>query len=64
MSQEIEIIESLEKGEQVAAVYLDITKAFEIVNHDILVNKLENCRFRGGILYNGSLHTKKIDFRL
>jgi len=50
VSQVSEIARNLENGKKVAAVYLDITKAFDTVNHDILLNKLENCGFRGNIL--------------
>lgn len=50
VSQIPEIAENLENGKKVVAVYLDITKAFDAVNHDILLNKLENCGFCGNVL--------------
>ena len=58
VSQITEITENLEDGMKVAAVYLDITKAFDTVNHNILLNKLENCGFRGSILQWFSTYLK------
>ena len=43
-------IESLEKGMKVGGTYLDIAKAFDCVNHDILLRKLEYYGFRANTL--------------
>ena len=43
-------IDSLEKGMKVGGTYLDIAKAFDCVNHDILLRKLEYYGFRANTL--------------
>ena len=43
-------IESLEKGMKVGGTYLDIAKAFDCVNHDTLLRKLEYYGFRANTL--------------
>ena len=42
---------ALDKNEYVLGIFLDITKAFDSVNHEILYNKLEHYGFRGHVLY-------------
>lgn len=42
-----EIIHNLESKKQVACVYFDITKAFDAVQHDVLLEKLERLGVRG-----------------
>ena len=41
------ITKSLEKGEFVFGVFLDFSKAFDIVDHDILLLKFEHYGIRG-----------------
>lgn len=41
---------SIEKSKKTVAIFLDISKAFDHVNHNILVKKLEYAGFRGNIL--------------
>ena len=42
-----EISKSLERGEYVVGVFLDFSKAFDTVNHDILLQKLYHYGIRG-----------------
>ena len=39
----------LDNGEFVAGIFIDLEKAFDIVNHEILCNKLSYFGFRGKI---------------
>jgi hypothetical protein len=44
------LTDAIEKGGQVDEIYIDISKAFDIVNHTVLVRKLELMGVRGNIL--------------
>ena len=41
------IIDSLDKGEYAATIFLDFSKAFDTVNHEILLQKLNHYGIRG-----------------
>lgn len=45
-----QIVEGLEAGKRVAAVYLDISKVSDTVRHNILSRKIFNAGFRGFML--------------
>ena len=45
------IKDALDKNEYVLGIFLDITEAFDSVNHEILYKKLEHYGFRGHFLY-------------
>jgi retron-type reverse transcriptase len=42
-----QVIENLDEGDYAAAIFLDFSKAFDTVNHDILLTKLDNYGIRG-----------------
>ena len=44
------ITKSLENGEFVVGVFLDFSKAFDTVNHDILLTKLRHYGIRGSAM--------------
>ena len=41
------IITSLNNGDYIIGLFLHFKKAFDTINHDILINKLEMCGIRG-----------------
>jgi hypothetical protein len=43
------ILEGLHTGDPVAAIYLDLQKAFDTVDHSILLQKMYNYGVRGNI---------------
>lgn len=45
-----ELTDALDRGRRVAGVYLDIKKAFDSVDHKMLLLKLEACGIRGFML--------------
>ena len=55
------LIQALEKGEFVVGVFLDFSKAFDTVNHDILFEKLYQYGIRGPALqwFKSYLHERK-----
>ena len=45
-----EIGKVLDRGEQIDVIYLDMTKAFDKVNHELLINKLRRFGFKTNLL--------------
>ena len=43
------IQESLDKQLHILGLFFDLTKAYDVINHEILLNKLEYYRIRGTI---------------
>lgn len=43
----VDVMSSLDSGSNVAGLYFDLSKAFDMVDHGILINKLELCGVRG-----------------
>ena len=41
-------LQAIDAGQYVGAIFLDLTKAFDCVNHNILLQKLYCYRIRGG----------------
>lgn len=41
------IKEGLNEGKKVSAIFIDLRKAFDLVNHDVLLQLLEGCGIRG-----------------
>lgn len=50
LSHITDLTNQIEKGSLTVALYLDIKKAFDTVNHEILLEKLYNCGIRGSPL--------------
>ena len=44
------IYEAINKSTRVSGLFIDITKAFDTVNHELLLEKMRKCGIRGGLL--------------
>ena len=51
---ETEVRCALDSGQMTGAVFLDISKAFDLVWHEGLIYKIKNCGITGKILMPGS----------
>ena len=58
-----DLVTSLNKQNCVLGLFLDFSKAFDTVNHDILFQKLDHYGIRGPAL-NGSVLTSRIDLNM
>lgn len=45
-----DVLQCLERGEEVLGMFFDLSKAFDMVCHTMLIDKLENCGVRGHAL--------------
>ena len=44
---ESKVLDGINNGDKIGGLFLDITKAFDCVNHNILLDTLWNCGIRG-----------------
>ena len=63
MQHYLDVFEALSEGIRIDTVYLDYAKAFDKVNHDILLKKVINHRIKGeiGVWIKKFLHDRKYE---
>ena len=55
---------TLDKGKHVGAVFMDLSKAFDTINHDLLIAKLETYGFSTNVLLFMLSYLKNISQRV
>lgn len=58
------IYSSIDNGNKVIGIFLDLKKAFDLVNHSILIKKLEFCGIALNLCYIIQIYRKLLKFKI